>query len=72
MTVLPKLACHGLPDAQLRNFAGKKPTREISLVSARSFLKEKHLDALEKCILENLPNEVFSNKKSNLNVLNPL
>lgn len=71
-TLLPELTCLRLTDQEkkwLKPFKGKAPAREISLVHSRSFLKEKILDALQGCIVLNLPKELESHKKSKLKVL---
>jgi LysR family hydrogen peroxide-inducible transcriptional activator len=64
-TMLPYLAVAGLPPHQkklVRDFASPIPTREVSLVHARSFQKERIIIALENEILANLPKEVLSHK----------
>lgn len=69
MTILPLLAARGLEASCLRNFEGKKPMREISLIYSRSFLKERYLDGLEKCIIEYLPYDLASPKKGTMKIL---
>ena len=57
-TVLPHLAVSQLSAQRrklIREFHPPVPTREVSLVYARSVLKERVIDALEKTILEKLP-----------------
>ena len=57
-TVLPHLAVSQLSAQRrklIREFHPPVPTREVSLVYARSVLKERVIDALEKTILERLP-----------------
>ncbi|MEC7275209.1 MAG: LysR substrate-binding domain-containing protein [Bdellovibrionota bacterium] len=71
-TLLPELAVTSLSAAekkQLRGFSKPVPTREVSLVHSRSFLKEKILQSLETCILDSIPKEVKSLKKGNINVV---
>jgi len=57
-TVLPHLAVSQLSTQRrrlIREFHPPVPTREVSLVYARSVLKERAIDALEETILERLP-----------------
>ena len=57
-TVLPHLAVSQLSAQRrklIREFYPPVPTREVSLVHARSVLKERVIDALEETILERLP-----------------
>lgn len=60
-TVLPHLAVSQLSAQRrrlIREFYPPVPTREVSLVYARSVLKERVIDALEASILEKLPGEL--------------
>ena len=60
-TVLPHLAVSQLSASKrrlTREFHPPVPTREVSLVYARSVLKERAIDALEASILEKLPGEL--------------
>jgi LysR family hydrogen peroxide-inducible transcriptional activator len=62
-TVLPHLAVNQLSTQKrrlIREFHPPVPTREVSLVYARSVLKERVIDALEASILEKLPRELES------------
>lgn len=64
-TLLPQLALSYLSESQsqrVRKFSGDIPTREISLVHSRSFLKERLIVALEKTIIENIPESFKSFK----------
>jgi len=57
-TVLPHLAVSQLTAQRrklIREFQPPVPTREVSLVHARSVLKERVIDALEETILKRLP-----------------
>ena len=57
-TVLPHLAVSQLSAQRrklIREFHPPVPTREVSLVYARSVLRERVIDALEETILEKLP-----------------
>jgi LysR family hydrogen peroxide-inducible transcriptional activator len=71
------LSCDGytlLPHMDVKDFRGAKkemikefkspvPTREVSLVHGRSFLKEKIIEALQSEILNVIPEELISFKK---------
>lgn len=72
MTILPKLATGHAQPKQLKEFSNEIPTREISLVAMRTFYKEHLLDCLEEIIVDVLPNEYSSPKKSKLKILNPI
>ena len=69
-TLLPELAGMKLSaqdrKKHLRPFAKPIPTREVSLVHARSFLQEPILQALESCILAQLPASIHSHKTAHL------
>lgn len=65
LTLLPELATLDLDkDARkkLRGFAAPVPTREVSLVLRRSFLKRRMVEALHQEILESLPPLIKSRK----------
>lgn len=67
MTLLPWLAVQELPDSQkelVRQFTGKTPTREISLVYNRAYLKKPLLEALEQEIGSAIPTELKRKKGS--------
>jgi LysR family hydrogen peroxide-inducible transcriptional activator len=71
-TLLPYLAARNLSDElqeQVRDFQGVIPTREVSLVHNRLFLKEKIINALEGKIIESLPDELQSLKKKKINII---
>lgn len=72
-TLLPELAVQQLRQDEVKRYIKKfkkpVPTREVSLVHSRSFLKETVVSALEKVILDCLPNRVRSLKKSDLDVI---
>ncbi len=71
-TLLPYLATRNLPKAerdQVRDFQGIIPTREVSLVHNRLFLKEKIINAIEDKVIEHLPEELQSLKKKKINVI---
>jgi len=66
-TLLPHLAVMNLPSEDkkfVREFTSPIPSREVSLVHNRIFLKEKMIAALEEEIIASLPKEISSLKKS--------
>jgi LysR family hydrogen peroxide-inducible transcriptional activator len=72
-TLLPRMAVDSLSNhavkAHVKAFREPVPTREVSLVYNRSFLKETIINALEACILENLPGHIRSLKRQHVNVV---
>ncbi|MBF0350447.1 MAG: hydrogen peroxide-inducible genes activator [SAR324 cluster bacterium] len=72
-TLLPQLAVNGLSPTEIaehiKKFKSPVPTREVSLVYSRSFLKETIITALEESILSNLPNQIKSLKIQNIEVV---
>ncbi len=71
-TLLPQLAVLNLSTEDkkhVREFQNPVPTREVSLVHNRIFLKEKIISALEESIIENLPPSLSSLKKKNIEVV---
>ena len=63
MTLLPELATHDLSPEEktrLRPFEGVVPTREVSIILNRSFLKQKLVELLYKEITEAIPQEMTS------------
>ncbi len=63
MTLLPELATHDLSEeekARLRPFDGLVPTREVSIILNRSFLKQKLVELLYKEITEAIPQDMTS------------
>lgn len=66
ITILPQLAISDLTAEQLkrvRHFDSPEPTREISIVTHRNFLKRNLISALEKEILLVIPAEMLSKSK---------
>lgn len=64
-TLIPWLCRQGLSQKRrkrAKDFVEPVPTREVSLVHRRVFLKEKMIDALEKEILSSLPKGHISHK----------
>lgn len=71
-TLFPELAVINLSKDQsqyVREFQGTIPMREVSIVHNRIFLKEKIINALEEVIIDNLPNELDSHKKKNMEII---
>lgn len=71
-TLLPQLAVLNLSKEEMghvREFQSPVPTREVSLVHNRIFLKEKIISALEESIIENLPESLTSMKKKNYEII---
>lgn len=72
-TLLPYLSTVHLEDHEkknnLKSFSKKIPTREVSLIHSRSFLKEGIIEALEQSILDNLPSEIEKNKGKKLEII---
>jgi LysR family hydrogen peroxide-inducible transcriptional activator len=66
LTLLPELATWELsPEekSRLRPFVGTSPTREVSIILNRSFLKQKLVELLFKAITEAIPYEMTSKAK---------
>jgi LysR family hydrogen peroxide-inducible transcriptional activator len=72
-TLLPQMAVDELSprqmEAHIKAFAPPIPTREVSLVYTRSFLKETIITALEACIIKNLPGHIKSLKRQHVQVV---
>ncbi|MFK8139430.1 MAG: LysR substrate-binding domain-containing protein [Bdellovibrionales bacterium] len=72
-TLLPELAVQGLSkeekDLSVGKFKKPVPTREVSLVHSRSFLKENIISRLEAEILSSLPKSIKSLKTRDLQVV---
>jgi LysR family hydrogen peroxide-inducible transcriptional activator len=71
-TLLPHLAVLNLSKEEMthvREFQIPVPTREVSLVHNRIFLKEKIISALEESIIEHLPDSLTSMKKKNYEII---
>lgn len=72
-TLIPYLATETLSDKErsrrLKKFKPPVPTREISLVHSRSFLKENILQALQDEILNSAPKNLKSLKRAQVEVI---
>lgn len=63
LTLLPELATKELSEeekSRLRPFLGTAPTREVSIILNRSFLKQKLVELLYREITESIPQEMTS------------
>ena len=73
-TLLPELAKLRLDSKEIKNnlipFKKPMPSREVSIVHSRLFLKEKIIEALEETIIECLPKSLKSLKRGNVEVVN--
>jgi len=67
ITILPELATIDMPAKQhnnLRHFKHPAPVREVSLVTHRTFLKRRVVEALKQQILLSIPEKIQKNKKN--------
>jgi LysR family hydrogen peroxide-inducible transcriptional activator len=68
-TLLPELALAGLSTKQLnkvRYFKSPEPVREISLVTHKTFIKQRMLNALREEILSIIPKSMKQRKKKDV------
>lgn len=71
-TLLPQMAVQYLPPNHkklVKEFHNPVPTREVSIVYSRSFLKERIINAVEEEILNALPKNISSHKVKNMDVV---
>ncbi len=72
-TIIPKLAMDDLDKKEVETYIRKikkpVPTREVSLVHSRSFLKENIIEAMEKEIIACIPNDLRSLKKGDIEIV---
>jgi LysR family hydrogen peroxide-inducible transcriptional activator len=71
-TLLPHIAVSQLTPSRrklIREFKLPVPTREVSLVHSRSFLKERIIDAIESEIIKTVPKELKTLKNRNVEVV---
>lgn len=69
ITILPELATQDMTAAQsrlLRHFKSPAPMREVSLITLKTFVKQKLLQAMQASILNHLPEKIKKNKPRNL------
>ncbi len=68
-TLLPELATLGFTEEQakmVKEFKDPKPTREVSLIMPRRFMKRKLIEALKLTIIENIPEQFSAIKSKNI------
>lgn len=73
VTLLPELATLDLSSedrAKLRTFKKPTPFREVSLVMKRDFLKRRMIEALQKEIMDHLPEEMKLREENEIQVIN--
>ncbi len=72
-TLLPELAVLELDENEkedhVRKFKKPAPTREVSMVHSRFFLKESVITSMEEIILDSLPKEIRSLKRKDIDVI---
>ncbi len=71
-TILPHIAVSQLTPSRaklIREFSKPVPTREVSLIHSRSFLKERIIDALEQEIINTIPKELKTLKSRDLEIV---
>lgn len=72
-TLLPELALLELSNSEyeghIKKFKKPIPTREVSLVHSRSFLKENIINSMEQEIIDSLPKHIRSLKKKDLEIV---
>ncbi len=70
VTIIPRSAIMPNYDREfIKEFKGKIPAREISLVHHRPFLKEKIIEELEALIITNLPEAISSHKSKKFSII---
>ncbi|MGJ3233793.1 LysR substrate-binding domain-containing protein [Marivirga sp.] len=73
VTLLPELATFDLSEEdqkKLRIFKKPTPFREVSLVMKRDFLKRRIIEALQKEIVEHLPENMKNREENEIQVIN--
>lgn len=72
-TLLPELALLDMSEKEIKThikkFKKPAPTREVSIVHSRSFLKESVIAAIEATILDTLPKRIKSLKRQDLDIV---
>lgn len=69
ITILPEMATFDLSAAQMRmirHFRAPAPMREVSLITSKTFVKHKLLQAVKRVILAHLPEKIRKNKPKNI------
>lgn len=68
-TILPQLSIYEFSETELdqvRFFKSPEPSREISLITSRNFIKEKAVNLLKQEIIDSIPQHLRSKKKKEL------
>lgn len=68
-TILPQLSIYEFSETELdrvRFFKSPEPSREISLITSRNFIKEKAINLLKQEIIDSIPQHLRSKKKKEL------
>lgn len=69
ITILPELATYDLTASQMRmirHFKSPSPMREVSLITSKTFVKQKLLQAVKGVVLASLPEKIRKNKPKNI------
>lgn len=69
ITILPELSMQDFSVKQLdkvRYFKSPEPSREVSIVTHKNFIKKKMIDALEEEILNSIPKRMKTKKKKDI------
>jgi LysR family transcriptional regulator, hydrogen peroxide-inducible genes activator len=69
ITILPELATLNITKQQaqlIRHFRQPQPTREVSMVTHRDFVKKRLIELLKQAILDSLPAKIKNNKPKNV------
>jgi LysR family transcriptional regulator, hydrogen peroxide-inducible genes activator len=69
ITIIPELSTLDLSSRQqqhLRYFRSPAPTREVSMVVHRHFVKKKLIEVLRQEILKVVPEKILRNKRTNI------
>jgi LysR family hydrogen peroxide-inducible transcriptional activator len=72
MTIIPFLSLEHAKVKNIRHFSSDIPVREVSVVTSRSFYKEKLINALEATIINSLPDSLDIPKRKKFHIIKPL
>jgi LysR family hydrogen peroxide-inducible transcriptional activator len=67
ITFIPELATINIPTEQeelIKEFEGKQPIREISLITTKRLVKERQVEVLQKIIQQNIPKRMLTKPDS--------
>lgn len=65
-TLIPELAYSDSDKSNIKRFSTPEPTREISIITEKSFTKEKLIREIKRSILESIPDSFNKNEKLNV------